>query len=467
MGKRRAAVYTRISRDRTGLKAGVKRQEQDCRELVAARGWELAGVFSDNDTSAYSGRPRPGYVRMLEAIKSGEADAIIAWHPDRLHRSPRDLEDFVDLVEETRAEVVTVQAGEVDLSTAAGRMSARVVGAVARHESEHRSERVRRAMLQRARDGKHNGGGKRPYGFEDDRVTVRREEAKMIREASRRVLAGESLRSIIYDWHRREIPSPAGKDWDETTLKRTLTRARTAGLREHRGAIVGDASWKPIIDRPTLERLRSVLGARGPRRLPARAYILAGGGGLAYCGRCGEPLVSHRRQDGKRSYACIRRGPASRACGKLARLADPLEALVVDMVFDVLDSPQMKRAVGEAESSNEDDSVPIDAIRADEAALEELSRDYYADKMLTRAEYLAARDAVQERLQDRRAALAAMHTPAREVPSADRVRNAWPSMNVEQRRELLGAVIDRVVVDPAMRGRNTFDPTLVNVVWRV
>ena len=77
--------------------------------------------------------------------------------PRPLHPSPARLEDLVDLLERTKVKVLTVGAGEYDLATATGRMSARVVGAVARHESEHKSERVqdcwswrRRARSRRA-----------------------------------------------------------------------------------------------------------------------------------------------------------------------------------------------------------------------------------------------------------------------------------------------------------------------------
>jgi hypothetical protein len=41
---------------------------------------------------------------------------VVTWHPDRLHRAPRELEDFVDLVEATGATVATVTAGDTDLS---------------------------------------------------------------------------------------------------------------------------------------------------------------------------------------------------------------------------------------------------------------------------------------------------------------------------------------------------------------
>ena len=83
------------------------------------------GTFTDNDVSAYSGKPRPQYAALMEAVGAGEVDVVVAWDPDRLHRSPAELEDFITAVEQAGVQVVSVQAGSVDLSTAAGRLAAR------------------------------------------------------------------------------------------------------------------------------------------------------------------------------------------------------------------------------------------------------------------------------------------------------------------------------------------------------
>ncbi len=53
-----AAIYTRISSDVEGLGLGVTRQREDCEKLAASLGWGVAGVYSDNDVSAYSGKRR-------------------------------------------------------------------------------------------------------------------------------------------------------------------------------------------------------------------------------------------------------------------------------------------------------------------------------------------------------------------------------------------------------------------------
>ncbi|NYI46303.1 DNA invertase Pin-like site-specific DNA recombinase [Nocardioides aromaticivorans] len=59
MQKNRAAIYTRISQDRTGAGLGVDRQEQDCRAKAEELGLDVVAVFSDNDTSAYRPRSAP------------------------------------------------------------------------------------------------------------------------------------------------------------------------------------------------------------------------------------------------------------------------------------------------------------------------------------------------------------------------------------------------------------------------
>ncbi len=83
----RAGIYTRISADPSGQRAGVGRQQADCEAHCQARRWEVVEVFCDNDASAYGRKPRRAYERMLAAVESGSIDAIVTWHNDRLHRS--------------------------------------------------------------------------------------------------------------------------------------------------------------------------------------------------------------------------------------------------------------------------------------------------------------------------------------------------------------------------------------------
>ena len=106
----RAAVYTRISQDATGQRAGVTRQLEDCEALADRLGWEVTHRYGDNDLSAYSGGTRPGFEAMLKAMADSEFGAVICWHPDRLVRSMKDLERLIAIADGGRVQLRTVNA---------------------------------------------------------------------------------------------------------------------------------------------------------------------------------------------------------------------------------------------------------------------------------------------------------------------------------------------------------------------
>src|SRR6202142_3911033 len=106
----RAAVYSLISQDATGQRAGVTRQLQDCEALADRLGWEVTHRYDDNDLSAYSDGTRPGFEAMLKAAADSEFGAVICWHPDRLFRSIKDLERLVAIANDGRVQLRTVNA---------------------------------------------------------------------------------------------------------------------------------------------------------------------------------------------------------------------------------------------------------------------------------------------------------------------------------------------------------------------
>lgn len=463
----RAAIYVRISSDPQGLKAGVQRQEADCRGYCKRRGWEVADVYVDNDVSAYSGKPRPAYRRMLDDLMAAKAQALVVWHPDRLHRSPRELEDFIDVIEVAGTSVVSVTAGDYDLSTPEGRLTARIVGSVARKESEDKSRRSLRKHLELAQAGKLVGGGTRPYGYNDDRVTIREDEACHVREAAGRVLAGMTVRSICADWNERGVTTVTGKQWHPHVLGSLLASARIAGLREHRGQVTAQADWLSIIDRQTHTLLRSVL--RDPNRLkrkmPARRYLLTG---IATCGLCGAKLVARPRQDRVRCYVCAR-GPGFKGCGKIRSLAEPLDDLIREAVLAAIDSPALTEALGSGDRDEAALRALAEELTGFQDRLARLEHEYAVEGLWDRPTFLRQRSELEGRIDSLRREVANQRHGrfvADLPPGIDAVLEWWKGSSIDDRRTLCSVVIEKVVVNSAVRGRNRFDPNRIDVIWR-
>ncbi|ULN47968.1 recombinase family protein [Mycolicibacterium goodii] len=221
-----AAVYLRISSDPTGNALGVARQREDCEKLCASRGW-LPVEYCDNDTSASSGKRRPAYERMLVDIADGRVGAVVAWDLDRLHRRPIELERFMDLADAHRLALATV-SGDIDLSTAQGRLTARLKGAVARHEVEHASDRKRRAARQKAEAGRPQW--KRAFGYLGDTYQPDPATAPLVRQAYVAVLAGGSISDVARQWNAVGVVGLNGQPWTASTVSLFPTGTAQRGV---------------------------------------------------------------------------------------------------------------------------------------------------------------------------------------------------------------------------------------------
>jgi DNA invertase Pin-like site-specific DNA recombinase len=463
---KRAAIYCRISQDRCDEGLGVARQEQDCRELAARNGWEVSDVYVDNDVSAYSSKPRPAYRRLLGDLRAGTVEAVVAWHPDRLYRRLSDLVELMDIVKASQADLATVRAGDIDLSTPSGRMVAGHLGVAAQYESEHKAERQRRKQVELAENGRVSGGGNRPFGYEPGGLAICESEAAEIRWAVDALLAGGSIRGIKRDWWQRGVLTTTGKAWSHSALRRMLRSGRISAQREHLGVITATAEWPAIVTPEETAKVRAILDAPSRRdRRPARTYVLSG---FVQCGNCGAVMVSRavKRADGSqaRRYACSKENGG---CGGVGILAKPVEDLVVEAVFRRLDTPALAQALDRRpESEGGDDLI---AVIADiEARLEELA-EMWAAKELSRAEWAAARSKLSADLDVARTAYAAKvdrEATQRLLPDGGQLRAVWPDLSLDKRRAILREIVAAVPIALTFRSNNRFDPSRIDITWR-
>ncbi|GAA3852024.1 recombinase family protein [Amycolatopsis tucumanensis] len=453
----KVGIYCRISRDRIGAGLGVERQEEDCRELAERLGGDVVDVYVDNDISAYSGKRRPNYERLLADVEAGRVTAVVAWHTDRLHRAPMELERYITACEPRNVPTYTVKAGELDLTTAAGRMTARITGAVARHESEQKSERLARQRRQAMEQGRWIGG-RRPFGFEDDGMTVRAVEADALRSAARRVLAGDTVRSIFREWNAAGLTTVTGQPWTGSSLREVLLRPRNTAkvgkLRRPYGDVgaaldkMPDAQWPAILDRELYRALAQKLvdPARTAHRGVSRRLV----GSWLYRCECGQPLRSGGLSStGKPRYMCSEM--------HLVRTAQPLDELVLGMTAAILDREGTALLAPAVDLTPHRERLAV--LRAKSEELASLYAD--PDGGMTIEQFQVANKRLQGGIKHLETEIA-RHTAGDAlagVADAARPGETFLGLDIDRQRAIIDCLMT-VTVKRIGRGRpqNTFDP---------
>jgi site-specific DNA recombinase len=468
---RPAAIYVRISQDRAGAGLGVERQERECRALAKRLRWHVVDVYCDNDLSAFSGRRRPDYERMLADIAAGTITAVIAWHPDRLHRRAAELERYISACESHGVENQTVTAGMWDLSTPSGRMVARQLGAVAAYESEHKSERVKAARVQNAKLGKYHGGV-RCYGYAKDGVTVVPGEAAEIAAACTAIAGGASLRGIVRDMNARKVPTATGKvgGWTSQQLRLTLMSPRIAGYSTHKGVIVGTAAWPAIVDDATWRTVDAILS--NPARRTNTGITGAAkwlGSGAYICGTCGQRTLRVGISGGanRRTYRCASRHRQQSTVRHVTREAAHLDDYIERLIVARLSRP------GTVEKLlHRDDTADVSALRVEQVQLGE-RKDKAAAMFIDGAIDEVQLATITKRADDRAKEIAAVLAKAGwrsplEPLAGGNIEAAWKQLTLAQKRAILDAVADVTVLPTAAtRNRRGFDPDSVQIGWKV
>lgn len=467
----KVALYLRQSLDQTGLQAGVSRQRDEGTVLCLTREWEWV-EYVDNDTSAYSLRkPRPSYQEMLTAIRAGEVNGIVCWHPDRLYRRIEDLTELIDTCNKHDVAIETVRGGEIDLSTPMGRLVARTMAVFSMGEMEQKSDRQKAAHRQRAKAGRHFWT-RRPFGYvktldahgKPGQAELHPTEAPLVKEAYEKVLAGVTVHSIMQDWNKAGITTTTGKQWRNNLLTQILTNPRNAGLLAHttdgKTEIVGKAVWPAIVGEDVYRAVLQIL-SRPDRNTFARngakvrKYLLVS---IAKC-KCGETVRSGQTKLKKPAYTC-------HGCFGFIREAEFIDNKVIQTLAHRLAMPDAKKLFQRKD-------VDLVAISAERGVLEQQLEDAEADhdkSYITGKQLFRKTEFINRRLdqlteQETDALQAKIYEGVAGHPDAEKRFRERP---LDQQRAMIAGMLDITILAGA-RGKKlsnaTFDE-VVKLAWR-
>lgn len=429
------------------------------------------GEYLDNDISALNGARRPGYAAMMEAVQRGDAARIVAYQSSRLWRNRRERAEAMEVLATRAMSVAMVSGPEIDYSSAYARGLAGLLGEFDTMESEVKSERVTRASLQRAHEGRANGAtpfgyrrveGQGPGILEPD-PTLGPEVAGMVRH----LLDGWSLRKVADDLNARQVPTPGrSKAWTPSAVRKVAVRPGNAGLRIYQGEVIGQAAWPALVTEDEFARLSATL-ADPLRKTNAgneseRKHLLTYG--LGACGVCGGRLrVARKGKQRVPLYVCEQPGCVGRQVQRvddlvrdvvLARLARPDAADVLKVAARPADAdgPEV-----DVEDLRERQTAAARAYAAGALALEQLVE-------ITAA--INAQIAEAERVTAKSTAPRSDSGQVSRMLSVKDAATLWNNrMTVEQRRSVVEWLFSAVRIMPQRPGPG-FDPESVVFVAR-
>jgi len=451
---------------------GVANQRADQERMAQARGYDIVLSAADNDISAFTGKHRPGYEKVMAAAAAGEIDVILVFQTSRFWRNRRERAEAIEILRKAGVSIIATRGPSLDMTTAYGRAMAGLLGEFDTMESEVKSERQQFANHAAATAGKVRKGSPRPFGWQEDRITPDPAEAAAIRDACQALLAGGTVAGIAREWERRGLRShqaPFGplpeRPWSRVSIREILRNPRNAGIAVYKGTEMGRGEWEPIVPEETWRAVTEVLAdsGRGPGR---GATALLSGIGLC---QCGNTLAAKTSANGLPAYRCNPETRNGRPGPHVQVLRAGPDAAVSAAVIDALADPDAIRLItplpdGEAIALRDEELI----LRARLARLGAL----FADGKISEQDMISGRERGTARLAEiagRLAELGRGNVLAPFITAGD-IAAAWEAAGIDVRRAVVDALMT-VTLYPSGRGARTFDPGRVlppgrGIIWK-
>jgi DNA invertase Pin-like site-specific DNA recombinase len=455
----RAAIYARVSDDRTEEGRSVREQEVEARAVCEREGWAITEVYTDNDRSAsrFARKNRPEWGRLLRDLDSGDLDLVMLWEPSR---GSRDLGDWIGFLDRCRNRGILIHVVShrhtYDMAVSRDWKTLAEDGVSSAHESNQTSDRVRRDKADMARNGMPDGqvtfGYQRLYAIRKNKRVVDeqqpdRDTAPIVREVFARVMRGDPISTIAADL-----------GMTRNRVRRIATNKAYIGIRHYNGED-HRATWPALVTEDQFYAAQRVLSDPIRRTTrPGRAKHLLSY--LATCAVCGEGL-SVRNMRGKPLYVCrhgthvgIRAEWADRyvTAVVIERLSQPdiFEAVIAN------DDTAVLEARGEAERLRARLREAVDMAANGELSMASLGR-------------LEAQLIPQIEAAERRATTAATPPVLRELlDPVGTIRDRWDALSVAARKDILRCLLTAIRIHPAKgKGRPShLDPGRIELIPR-
>ena len=241
-----AGVYIRVSTEdqaREGFSLGE--QEEKLLQLCNFKELEVYKVYKDAGISAKDMEHRPQFQEMLQEMKEGKINYIVAYKLDRITRSVRDLEELISVLEQYNC-FLLCDRDDVNTSTANGRFFVRMLTVLSQLEIEIVSERTKFGLNGAIKSG--HIPGQRPFGYtksEDKKMIVDNATRPYVEKIFDMYLEGKSFQQIANYFKENNIYPK--KKWHDTTIQKIIDNKIYMGDYEQYKRIGKQENLEPIV----------------------------------------------------------------------------------------------------------------------------------------------------------------------------------------------------------------------------
>lgn len=211
-------LYTRVSTSIQIEGYSLEAQKSRMKAFAIYNDYEIVGEYEDAGKSGRSIEGRIQFNRMMEDIKSGKdgVSFVLVFKLARFARNAADVLSTLQIMQDYGVNLICVDDG-IDSSKDAGKLMISVLSAVAEIERENIRIQTMEGRIQKAREGKWNGGFA-PYGYklEDGELFINEEEAVAIRtifdQYVNTTIGANGLSKYLENHGIRKIPRQNGKN---------------------------------------------------------------------------------------------------------------------------------------------------------------------------------------------------------------------------------------------------------------
>ena len=334
--KKIAGIYIRVSTEdqaREGFSLGE--QEEKLRQLCKYKGFEIFKVYKDAGISAKDMKNRPAFQTMLEDMKNGLINYIVAYKLDRVTRSVRDLEVLISTLEKYHCYLIC-DRDDVNTSTANGRFFVRMLTVLSQLEIEIVSERTKFGLNGAIKAG--HIPGKCPLGYyrdKDKTLKIDNSTKDIVVRIFEMYLEGKSYQTIANILNKEKVLYPEVKHWIDSSVNRIINNKIYMGDYE-RYKYDNDRETElfmdvvpPIITRAMWEEVQKQKETNQRAYCRNRVYIFFQ---KLVCPNCGQ-IMTCKGTGGKKSkymyYYCD-------TC-KLYYNEDEIENCLIDYILDLVE----------------------------------------------------------------------------------------------------------------------------------